>query len=146
MSRDELRREHKEIEGDPLHKAERRRIHRELLEGRTLDEVREAKIVLVESGVMAIALQYGDETGLAPTVMAKSSRHQAERIEKIARSAGVPIFIEPDLIHVLAMVEEGEEIPESIFEEVAALLVQARIQRDSSHTTTQASFASSERS
>lgn len=122
MSREELKREHKESEGDPLHKAERQRLHREILEQQMIDEVRRANLVLVDHDRLAVALCYDpDQTG-APVVVAKGERLVAAMIREVAREARVPVLGGGALAQALREVEEGDEIPESAFEAVAELL------------------------
>jgi flagellar biosynthesis protein FlhB len=127
MSRDEVKREHKEIEGEPVHKAERFRLHRELMQEQAISNVKQADLVVVHSEGMAVAIRIDRES--APVVMVKGERRRARSIEEIARAAGVPIFVEPDLCHGLAPVEEGDEIPERLFEQVAELLVKSHTLR-----------------
>jgi flagellar biosynthesis protein FlhB len=127
MSRDEVKREHKESEGEPVHKAERFRLHRELMQEQAISNVKRADLVVVHSEGMAVAIRIDRES--APVVMVKGERRRARSIEEIARAAGVPIFVEPDLCYGLAPVEEGDEIPERLFEQVAELLVKSHTLR-----------------
>jgi flagellar biosynthesis protein FlhB len=127
MSRDEVKREHKESEGEPAHKAERFRLHRELMQEQAISNVKRADLVVIHSDGMAVAIRIDRES--APVVMVKGERRRARSIEEIARTAGVPVFVEPDLCHDLVPVEEGDEIPERLFEQVAELLVKSRTLR-----------------
>ncbi|HEY5282662.1 MAG TPA: EscU/YscU/HrcU family type III secretion system export apparatus switch protein [Polyangia bacterium] len=127
MSRDEVKREHREDEGETEPRAERLRLHREFMLGQGMGELRRAEFVVVHPGVMAVAVGYDGET--APVVLVKGKRHHARAIEQAARTAGVPVLAEPELVHALATTEEGGEIPESLFEEVAELLVTSRTLR-----------------
>jgi flagellar biosynthesis protein FlhB len=124
MSRDEVKREHREDEGEPEPRAERLRLHREFMLGPGMGEVRRAELVVVHPGVMAVAVGYDGET--APVVLVKGKGHHARSIEQAARTAGVPVLVETELVHALATTEEGGEIPESLFEQVAELLVTSR--------------------
>jgi flagellar biosynthesis protein FlhB len=125
MSREEWKREYKESEGDPLHKAERQRLHREILQQQMIDDVRRAKLVLVDGDRVAVALRYDPDGPGAPVVVAKGERLVAAMIREVARETGVPIFGEPTLAQTLREVEEGDEIPESAFEAVAQLLARS---------------------
>jgi len=125
MSRDEVKREHKEDEGEPEHKAERLRLRREFI--RWLGEVRRADFVVVHPGVMAVAVGYDGVN--APVVLVKGKRNLARSIEQAARVVGVPVLAEPDMVYALAITEEGSEIPESLFDQVAELLVTSRLLR-----------------
>jgi flagellar biosynthesis protein FlhB len=122
MTRDEVRREYKESEGDPSHRAERQRLHRELLEQRMVEDVRKADFVVVNPDHIAVALRYDQEGQSAPLVVAKGQRLVAERIKQVAREAGVPIFRDVSLARALREVEEGDEIPEALYQAVAEIL------------------------
>jgi len=122
MTRAEIRREHRETEGDPRHKAERQRLHRELAEQRMLADVRTADFVVVNPDHLAIALHYDRQGDAAPVVVARGERLLAERIKEVARESGIPIFRDIDLAHALRGLEEGDEIPEALYEAVAEIL------------------------
>jgi flagellar biosynthetic protein FlhB len=121
MTREEVKREHKQSEGDPHHKAERQRLHRQISEQRMLADVRKADFVVVNPEHIAVALRYDQNTQQAPVVVAKGEHLLAERIKEIAREAGVPIFREVALARALSDLEEGDEIPEALYEAVAEL-------------------------
>jgi type III secretion protein U len=129
MSRAEVMREHKETEGDPLHKSERRRMHREIVQQRMISEVRRAQVVVVDGERVAVALSYEPDGESAPLVVAKGERLVALLITNVAREAGVPVVAHSSLAQSLGVVGEGDEIPESAFEAVACLL--ARSSEDS---------------
>jgi flagellar biosynthetic protein FlhB len=122
MTREEVRREIKETEGDPRHKAERQRLHREVLEQRMLADVRKADFVVINPEHIAVALRYDRDGQGAPVVVARGERLLAERIKEVAREAGVPIFRDVPLAHALAALQEGDEIPEPLYEAVAEIL------------------------
>ena len=122
MTREEVRRESKESEGDPSHRAERQRLHRELMEQRMVAEVRKADFVVVNPDHIAVALRYDREGDGAPVVLASGERLLAERIKEVAREAGVPIFRDVTLARSLRGLPEGEEIPPALYEAVAEVL------------------------
>jgi flagellar biosynthesis protein FlhB len=122
MTREEVRRDHKEAEGDPAHRGERQRLHRELLEQRMAEEVRRADFVVVNPDHIAVALRYDAAADAAPVVVAKGERLVAERIKQLAREAGVPIFRDVGLARSLAALAEGGEIPAALYEAVAEIL------------------------
>lgn len=122
MSRDEVKREHKESEGDPSHKAERHRLHQELIQQRMVAEVRKADFVVVNPDHIAVAIKYDAGGPGAPVVVAKGERLVAEQIKQAARESGVPIFRDVTLARSLREVEEGDEIPDALYEAVAELL------------------------
>ena len=122
MTREEVKREYKESEGDPQHKHERQRLHKELLEQRMVNAVRKADFVVVNPDHIAVAIQYDKDGNAAPIVLAKGERLLAEKIKEVAREAGVPIFRDVSLARALRDVEEGDEIPEALYEAVAEIL------------------------
>ena len=122
MTRDEVKREFKETEGDPQHKAERQRLHRQLAEQRMLDDVRKAAFVVVNPEHIAVAVRYDRDADEAPVVVAKGERLLAEQIKQAAREAGVPIYRDVGLARALNGVTEGEEIPEALYQAVAEIL------------------------
>jgi flagellar biosynthesis protein FlhB len=122
MTREEIKREHKETEGDPHHRAERQRLHRELAEQRMLDDVRKASFVVVNPEHLAVAVRYDTDASGAPIVVAKGERHFAQRIREVAREAGVPVYRDVTLARALGQVAEGDEIPEDLYEAVAEVL------------------------
>lgn len=122
MTRDEVKREFKETEGDPQHKAERQRLHRQLAEQRMLDGVRKAAFVVVNPEHIAVAVRYDRDADEAPVVVAKGERLLAEQIKQVAREAGVPIYRDVGLARVLNGIAEGDEIPEALYQAVAEVL------------------------
>ena len=122
MTREEVRRERKETEGDPATRGARRRLHRELSEQRMIDDVRTADFVVANRDPLAVALRYDPERGAAPVVVAKGERLVAARVEQIARAARVPIIHVVPLARAVAVVDEDGEIPPELFEADAELL------------------------
>ena len=122
MTRAEVKREYKEAEGDPQHKAERHRLHREMAEQRMVEDVRKADFVVVNPDHIAVAVRYDREADAAPVVVAKGERLLAERIKQVARESGVPIYRDLSLARSLNELPEGDEIPEALYEAVAELL------------------------
>jgi flagellar biosynthetic protein FlhB len=124
MTRDEAKREQRESEGDPEYKAERQRRHREWqMESRDL---REATLVVVAPGKVAVAIGYSGETDEAPLLVAKGADLLARKVETLAQLAGAPVFIDAELALTCFGVEVGDEIPENTYPRVAELMVQVR--------------------
>jgi type III secretion protein U len=120
MTRDEVRREHKEDEGDPEHRAERRRRHRALLEAGPISR---ATVVVVNPTHVAVALRHDRGGEEAPRVVAKGAGLAALRIRSSARRAAVPIVRDVPLARALyRLAEVGDEIPEDLYEAAAAIL------------------------
>ncbi len=122
MTREEVKREYKEQEGDPQHKAERQRMHREILRHRMIESVRSADCVIVNPEHIAVALRYDQATMGAPAVVAKGEDLIAQQIREVARQYGVPIYRDVALARALNQLELGDEIPESLYDAVAEVL------------------------
>lgn len=123
MTREELKREAKEQEGDPHIKGRRRRRMRELARRRIAVVVPKADVVIVNPTEYAVALRYHAGKDRAPRVLAKGRGVVAQRIRDLARAALVPIVSEPPLARLLhKVVPEGKEIPTNLYRAVAEVL------------------------
>lgn len=123
MSRDEVKREHREAEGDPEAKAARNRAYQELVAHAALEAVRSADVLVVNPTHVAVALRYDQEDEeAAPEVVARGQDHLAKRMIEAAQDAGVPVMRDVPLARALYLLELGEEIPEALFEAVAEVL------------------------
>jgi len=126
MSKDEVKREHKESEGDPQLKAARERAHHEMLAQIAVANVREATVVVVNPTHLATALRYDEESGdEAPVVVATGEGDLAARIVEAARVYGVPVLRDVPLARALAELEIGQAIPEALYEAVAEIVREA---------------------
>jgi flagellar biosynthetic protein FlhB len=123
MSRQEVKEEHKETEGDPQVKVRFRRAHREIAKRRMLSEVRRADVVLTNPIHVAVALRYRAPEMGAPQVIAKGAGEMAQRIKDAARAAGVPIVERRALARALfRSVKLGYEVPPALYRAVAEIL------------------------
>ena len=122
MSKDEVRREHREAEGDPQVKAQRRRAHQEALTGSMLNAVKDATVVIVNPTHLANALRYREDEDEAPRVVAQGKGELARRIVEAARAYGVPCVVDVPVARALSELETGDEIPEVLYEAVAEIL------------------------
>ncbi|NMC69617.1 MAG: EscU/YscU/HrcU family type III secretion system export apparatus switch protein [Myxococcales bacterium] len=123
MTREEVRREQREEEGDPQQRAERRRLHRELLAQRMVLDVPRATCVIVNPTHVAVALRYEEEDpDGVPVVLAKGEGDLARRIVAAARAAGVPVLRNAAVARSLLACELGAAIPERLYEAVAEVL------------------------
>lgn len=131
MTKEEVKREHKDAEGDPHAKAERDRVRQEIGRHDTIESVRSADVLVVNPTHLAVALRF-DEDGdtNAPEVMAKGQDDLARRMIEVAREAGVPIMRDVPLARGLFDLEVGDEIPEDLYEAVAAVLHAAWSERE----------------
>lgn len=131
MTKDEVKREHKSAEGDPHAKQQRERMHREIVAHGTLEEVRRADVLVVNPTHLAVALRYDEDDGMeAPEVIAKGQEELARRMIEAAREAGVPVLRDVPLARGLYDLEVGDEIPEVLYEAVAAVLRAAWAERE----------------
>jgi flagellar biosynthetic protein FlhB len=123
MTRQEVRDEQRETEGDPKVKARFRRAQREILKRRMLAEVRRADVVLTNPVHVAVALRYRAEEMGAPRVVAKGAGEVAAKIREAARGAGVPIVERRALARALyRAVALGAEVPPALYRAVAEIL------------------------
>jgi flagellar biosynthetic protein FlhB len=122
MSKDEVKREYKESEGDPLLKGMRKQMHEEMLAGNLVHGVKSADVVIVNPTHIAVALQYRKERMSAPRVTAKGEMAVARRIIATARKHGIPVTRNIPLAHALNVLEIGQEIPEDLYEATAEVL------------------------
>jgi flagellar biosynthesis protein FlhB len=123
MTHAEVRREHRESEGDPQLKAARARAHRELLAQAVIAGVRDATVVVVNPTHLACALRYAEKDGdEAPVVVAAGEGDLAARIVQAAREAGVPVVRDVPLARALVELEVGSAIPEALYQAVAEVL------------------------
>lgn len=122
MTKEDVKKEYKESEGDPHHKAKRKELHHEIMEGAQMEAVREADVIVTNPDHVAVALKYDREKDGAPRVLARGIDHKAERIKAIARETDVPTLRNVPLAHALLRVEVGNEVPEELFDAVAEVL------------------------
>jgi flagellar biosynthetic protein FlhB len=101
MSKQEIRDEYKQQEGDPLIKSQRRRAARALTQRRSLAEVPSASVVITNPTHFAVALRYNREKDAAPIVVAKGADALAKRIREIAGENDVPLIENPPLARAL---------------------------------------------
>jgi flagellar biosynthetic protein FlhB len=123
MTTDEIKREHKESEGDPVVKGRRRQRMREMAKRRIAATVPKADVVVVNPTHYAVALRYDEKSDRAPMVVAKGVDEVAARIREIARKSGVPILSRPPLARALHKhVKEGRSVPPNLYRAVAEVL------------------------
>jgi flagellar biosynthetic protein FlhB len=123
MTRQEVRDEQKQREGDPKVKAQLRARARELTRLRMIGAVAQADVVVTNPTHYAVALRYARESMAAPQVVAKGRNKLALRIRERARQAEVPIVENPPLAQLLYKTAPlGREIPESLYRAVAEVL------------------------
>ena len=109
-------------EGDPHHKAHRKQMHQEIMEGAQMEAVQGADVIVTNPDHVAIALKYDTESG-APQVVAKGVDLLALRIREIADDSGVMrVENRPLARELYATVEVGHYIPAELYAAVAEVL------------------------
>lgn len=122
MSKQELKEEFKEFEGDPQIKARIRGLQFEMARKRMLADVPTADVVITNPTHFAVALKYESGTA-APSVVAKGADHLAKKIREVARDARVPVIENKTVARALyAEVEVGQTVPERLYQAVAEIL------------------------
>lgn len=130
MTKEEVKQEHKQNEGDPLVKAQRRAMGRAFARRQMFQEVPNADVVITNPTHIAVALKYDPEKYDAPMVLAMGQRKIAERIKAIARERGVPTVENRPLARaLLASARVGTQIPPEMYLAVAEVLAFVMTQR-----------------
>ena len=123
MTKQEVKEEYKQTEGDPQVRAKIRSIQREIARRRMMAAVPEADVVITNPTHLAIALKYDSGKMEAPQVVAKGSGFVAEKIKEIAKENRVPTIENKPLAQSLfKLVEIGMTIPEGLYQAVAEVL------------------------
>lgn len=123
MSKDEVKREYKEMEGDPHIKSKRKQLHQELLAQNSMGNVRKAKVLVTNPTHYAVALDYEKEKTPLPVILAKGEGYLARRMIKVAEEEGIPIMRNVPLAR--SLYQEGTEnayIPADLIKPVAEVL------------------------
>jgi len=125
MSKEEIKEEYKQREGDPKVKQKIREKQRQASSKRMMDEVPKATVVVTNPTHIACALRYDPANGDAPTLVAMGAGLIARKIKEIARENNVPIIENKPLARQLyKMLDIGDEIPSELFAAVAEILAQ----------------------
>ena len=123
MTKDEVKREFKEQEGDPQIKGKRKQFHRELLQGGPAQKTKRASALIVNPTHYAIAIYYNELITPLPIVLAKGIDFQAQLMKKIAADNNIPILEDVPLAHALYdLAEEGRYIPRELIEPIAKVV------------------------
>lgn len=123
MSKQELRDESRESEGNPQVKNRIRRLQRDLARRNMMKEVPLATAIVVNPTHYAVALRYDNQAMAAPRVVAKGKNYLALRIRQIGIGNQVPIIENPPLAQALyKSVDVGQEIPAHLYRAVAEIL------------------------
>jgi type III secretion protein U len=123
MSKDEIKREYKESEGDPLIKSERMQLARENARSGPSGGLGKAKVVLTNPTHYAVALAYEPGTYDVPTVVARGADLEAKYIREEAAALGIPIISNPPLARALYKIEVDCCVPKEFYGVIAAVLL-----------------------
>lgn len=124
MTKQELKEEYKQMEGDPIVKNRIRQAQRDAARQRMMEEVPKSDVVITNPTHYAVAIRYDIQVDSAPKVVAKGQRLMALKIKEIAKASGVKIVEDPPLARTLYnSVEVDEEIPENLYKALAQILM-----------------------
>lgn len=123
MSKQEIKDEYKQMEGDPQVKARIRRVQMEMSKKRMMQDIPSADVVITNPTHFAVAIRYDTEKENAPKVIAKGIDTLALKIKEIAREHGVQVVENPPLARELyKKCEIDQMIPETMYKAVAEVL------------------------
>jgi type III secretion protein U len=123
MTKDEVKREYKEMEGDPHIKGKRRQLHQELIVSNSLNAVRKSSVLVTNPTRLAVALFYDEDQTPLPVVLAKGEGMLARRMVEVAREEGIPVMQNVPLAQDLfAQADVEQYIPGDLIEPVAEVL------------------------
>lgn len=123
MSKDEVKREYKEMEGDPHIKHQRKQLHQQMMQEGAVNSARKATVLVTNPTHIAVALHYEEGETPLPVVLAMAEGALAERMMRAAREAGVPVMQNIPLAHsLMEQASSGQYIPSELVEPVAEVL------------------------
>jgi len=122
MSKQEIKEEHKQMDGDPLVKGRIRQIQMKMSRQRMMQDVSEADVVITNPTHYAVALKYQKDRSNAPIIAAKGINFLALKIKDIARENKIPIIENPSMARALYdQLEVEQEIPKEFYEAIAEI-------------------------
>jgi flagellar biosynthesis protein FlhB len=123
MSKQDIKDEHKKMEGDPHVKGQRKAIQRQMAQNRMMQDIPKADVIITNPTHFAVAIRYDMKEMAAPQVIAKGQDHLALKIREIAKENKIMIVENKPLARALfASVEIGEMVPEELFNAVGEIL------------------------
>lgn len=123
MSKDEVKREYKESEGNPEIKGKRKQLHQEMVMQDTTERTRKASVVVTNPTHLAIAIYYNEEDNQMPKVLAKGEDHVARRMVQVAKEEGIPVMQHIPLARAIwENVDIDRFIPADLIEPMAEVL------------------------
>lgn len=123
MSKQEIKDEYKEMEGDPQIKSARKQKHQEMSMGRMMEDIPGSTVVITNPTHIAIVIRYDDKKDQVPLVTAKGADYIAEKIREIAKDNDIPIIENKPLARTIYKeVEVGDHVPTQLYKAVAEIL------------------------
>ncbi len=122
MSKQEIKEESKEMEGNPLIKSRVRSLQREMARRRMMAEVPKATVIITNPQHLAVALRYQEKELAAPKVIAKGAGLVAQKIKEVARQHGIPIVEDKPLARLLFPLDLNAFIPPDLYRAVAKII------------------------
>lgn len=123
MTKQEVKEEYKNREGDPMIRARIRKIQRDIATRRMMQQVPKADVIITNPTHIACAIKYDPEKYPAPVLIAKGADHVAEKIKTIARDNNIPIVENKPLARtIFKTMKLGSVIPRQLFQAVAEVL------------------------
>ncbi len=123
MTKQEIKDEFRQSEGDPMVKSRIRSIQREMARRRMMEEVPKADVIITNPTHLSIALKYKANEGMkAPVIVAKGANNIAFKIREIASKHNIPLMENKPLAQNLYKLELGAEIPSQFYKAVAEIL------------------------
>lgn len=123
MSKDEVKREYKEMEGDPHIKSQRKSLHKEMVMNDTIQNTRKASVLVTNPTRVAVALYYQEDETPLPVISAMGEGAVAKKMRQIAEEEGIPIMQNIDLARgLLEQGETGNYIPSELIQPVAEVM------------------------
>ena len=123
MSKQEVKEEYKQMEGDPQVKNKIKQRQREMASGRMMSSVADATVIITNPTHLAVAIKYEDGVNESPKVVAKGAELIALKIKEVAKENDIPIMENKPLARLIYdQVEIDEEIPQEMFQAVAEIL------------------------
>lgn len=123
QTKQQLKQEHKEQEGNPEVKQRIRQIQREMSKKRMLNDIKKADVIVTNPTHISIILKYDSETMVSPQVLGKGQDHLALKIREIAKEHNIPIVENVPLARAIyKTVKVGQTVPRSMYKAVAEVL------------------------
>lgn len=130
MTKEEIKEEYKETEGNPLIKSQRKNLHQEILSNNLSSAIKNADVIIANHINISVAIKYEKGKNDAPMIAAKGKNLMAAHILQLANESGVPIKNDASLASELFELEVGSSIPEVLYESVATVLQWVYLNKD----------------